>query len=35
MIGEKYDVSGLFGSRKYYSDYNNKDLTVKTYEIYW
>lgn len=34
-IGEKYDVSGLFGSRKYYSDYNNKDLTVKTYEIYW
>lgn len=34
-IGEKYDVKGLFGSEKYYSDYNNGDLTVKNYEIYW
>lgn len=34
-IGEKYDVKGLFGSKKYYSDYNNGDLTVKNYEIYW
>lgn len=34
-IGEKYDVKGLFGSKKYYSDYNNGDLTVKNYEIDW
>lgn len=34
-IGEKYKVNGLFGSRKYYVGYNNEDLTVKTYEIYW
>lgn len=34
-IGEKYDVKGLFGSEKYYSDYKNRDLTVKSYEIYW
>lgn len=34
-IGKKYDVKGLFGSRAYYGDDNNRYFTVKNYEIYW
>lgn len=34
-IGKKYDVKGLFGSRGYYGDDNNRYFTVKNYGIYW
>ena len=34
-IGEKYELEGLFEHYKVYMNFDDVDLTVKTYEIYW